>query len=477
MEETSSSKSLSLRDIFLIIFKRRNLFIGIIVATTVLVTIASYLVDIPYKVKADILIERAMSSNLPSHQVSFMRFVEREEIINSEVEIMSSEEVAQKVVDKLNIQPSNKLFAKFLKAAFTPFYELGLLDKVSHNEKMVYEIHKKVKIKPVPKSDVIQISYLNENPEIAAKTVNALIDSYLQRRYELMGSSGMQQFYEEQVEVFRKKLDKLRKAAANVDSNYSLSQIIKQQGFDQQAIENLRTNLLGLESDRRSTIQKIESLNRSARFIPFNDKDQRRDVLLEDFGSKLLALQLEKNKAEQDFKPDSVKMRGLEGEIKGIRTSLLVSLQAIRDSLDARIAQTKSATTDIEHHMNQLQEARIKLDDIENATKQTEQSYRNYIDLKEQVRLDELSRNILSSIKVISRATVPEKPVIQRLTLILIAFVVSGIVSFGTVLVLGYFNQTIDTADDVKYFTGLTVFAVLPEYDSSISKNFSGQNE
>jgi uncharacterized protein involved in exopolysaccharide biosynthesis len=476
MEETSNAKSLSLRDILLIIFKRRNLFIGIIGVTTVLVIIASYVVDLPYKAKAEILIERSMSSNLPSHTVSFMRFVEREEIINSEVEVMSSYEVAKKVVDKLNIPPSNKLFAKFVEAVFTPFYELGLLDRSSHNDRMVSKVQKTVKIKPVPKSDVIQISYSDEDPEIAAKTINTLVDSYLERRYELMGSSGMQQFYEEQVEVFRKKLDNLREAAANVNSSYSLSQIIKQQDFDQQAIENLRTELLVLESDRRSAIQKLESLRRSARFIPFNDKEQR-DVLLEDFGSKLLALQLEKNKAEQDFKPDSVKMRGLEGEIKGIRASLFVSLQAICDGLDARIAHTRSEISNLENHMNRLQEARIKLDDIEKATKQAEQSYRNYIDLKEQVRLDELSRNSLSSIKVISRATVPEKPVIQRLVLILIAFVVSGIVSFGTVLVLGYFNQTIDTADDVKHFTGLSVFAVLPEFDSSISKNLSGQDE
>ena len=129
------------------------------------------------------------SANAPSQysndQVS-------EEDLNSEVELLNSDDLLRKVV-----------LATELQGQSGPSTDGGSGVNVA---KAVRKLSKDLKIDPLRKSNVISVSYDARDPKMAEQVLKALSAAYMEKHLELHRSSGEFKFFDQQTDQYKQGL-------------------------------------------------------------------------------------------------------------------------------------------------------------------------------------------------------------------------------------------------------------------------------
>lgn len=465
MKEHDNSPRLSKRDIILVVFKRKRVFFSIFIFTTLLVIIGSYVVPLPYKATAKIYVERGKSPIVTSISLPTIQYLAREEVLNSEIEIMGSRVVAERVVRELNLHENfgtKSAISMLVKVFKRIMYFFGLLDELEPMEASILTVQKKVKVKPAPKSDIIKISYIGDDPKLITEVVNTLIDTYLDRRVELFKTMGTKGFYTKQADLFKKKIEELRHEEQLVKAKWSIGQIKTEREGNQNQIENLETQLRSSRKKYIEIVGKIKGLEKSSSYVPFDERDGRYH-LVDEMGSSLLELEMRKSSLGQEFKEDSQQIQGLKNQIKELQNSILESLNSIRQGLALRVDTIASQISLLEKQKQTFNKQESRLNALASSIQIAESSYSQYVSLQEQARLDEMGDVSLVNVKVLDYATVPPKPIFPKIVFMFLGAFISIVTAYGVILAMEYFDHTIDSIEDIEYSSNLRVFAVIPE--------------
>lgn len=100
---------------------------------------------------------------------------ETDQVIQSEVEILSSAQVRQQVIDRVGLA---RLFPKLGEQ----FASASPAEKREINGKAVTAMGKALKIATTPGAPVVRLTYANPDPQVAALALNTLVDAYLDYR-------------------------------------------------------------------------------------------------------------------------------------------------------------------------------------------------------------------------------------------------------------------------------------------------------
>jgi uncharacterized protein involved in exopolysaccharide biosynthesis len=467
MNDYNTKPRFTKRDIFLIIFKRKRTFVTIFFLTTLFVTIGTYVVTPPYETTAKLYVARGESPTIPALIQASSRFLEREDVLVSEIEIMKSRTVAERVTDVLSlhkVEAPPSFVSKFFKMLKSPLFILGLFYEVSPREAAIMSLRKKVKIKAIPKSDILQVSYKGQNPEKISKVVNTMIETYLERRLELLKSMGAESFYSEQAAIFKKRIDDLNIEMQGLKAKLSIGQINKEREAMQKQLADLNMELMNSEQEFVGIEAKLKDMKKNSRFVAF-DESKGNYQIVEVMISRMLELDMKKNKFEQELKKNNPAIIKLEVEITQLRQRILDAVESIKDELHFRIEKYKAQIELIETRKLALNEGEDHIKEVTSAIDFAEDSYARYQKLKEDARLAAMGKANMVNVRVVDYAIVPSNPIFPRITFIFLGAFLSIISAFGIVLLLAYFDHTIDSADDVAHFTNLQVFAVLPEVE------------
>ena len=175
----------TLRDIIAVLFRQRWPMLAAFILVVIAVAVSGVWVP-KYEAQMKILALRqrsdamvTSSANAPSQysndQVS-------EEDLNSEVELLNSDELLRKVVltTGLNNQSGSST-------------DSGSAVSVA---KAVRNLSKDLKIEPLRKTNVISVSYAARDPKMAEEVLKALSAAYMDKHLELHRSSGEFKFFE-----------------------------------------------------------------------------------------------------------------------------------------------------------------------------------------------------------------------------------------------------------------------------------------
>ena len=105
--------------------------------------------------------------------------------INNQIEILKSDEVLEYIVSENSSTVTfGHLFKEtkktFITEYFTNFFvKKKIVNKKSQKEYLKEYIKKNLKVKNIPRSDVIQLTFKSNNPEIAKLALTKIIDAYL----------------------------------------------------------------------------------------------------------------------------------------------------------------------------------------------------------------------------------------------------------------------------------------------------------
>lgn len=465
INETSPGVGLSARDILTVVFKRKKTFVSIIAFTLAIVSVGAYVFPLLKKAEVKIYVDRSKINTVPGISQYGLRYLEREEILNTEVEIILSQTVAEKVVNKLSLDiPSEEssFFINANKSISALTANIGLTNEISLRAAAIDDLQSTIKVKPVPKSNIINISYLGIDSEKITNIVNTVADAYIETRKELNRSKGLRSFYTAQVALFKEELDDLNERDHMLRSKWSVNKLdLERQSIIEELLE-LKKELDTSRSEFNAMQIRIYSMKDGEDYAPLGI-GAKGYLAIDKMGEYLLNLELSRNKVILMYKAGSSKIRDAESEVTSLKGEILKSLISIKNELEIKIATLEDHLLVLEKKKGKLNDQESILSEVAIAKKVAEKSYLSYKELEEQARLSDISESEGLNVMVLSYAVQPEAPIFSRFVFISVSFIFSIFAAFGVALLLEYFNHLIDTPEDIEYLTGLKVVATIPD--------------
>lgn len=122
----------------------------------------------------------------------------------TQLDIISSQSVALKVVDNLQLEENQEL-----KRALLQDHDGAMLVR----DRLAYKLSQSLKVQPSRDSRVVSISFEFTDPEVAALMANAFADAYIEKNLELHTEPAARSaiWFDDQRKVFRKRLEEAQK--------------------------------------------------------------------------------------------------------------------------------------------------------------------------------------------------------------------------------------------------------------------------
>src|SRR5664280_2010122 len=168
----------NLRDFLTVLFKHKTKIVAIFLATVITVTVGTFMLSPVYEAKSTLLVKIGRE-NIYHPEVgdrSPMISINQEEVVNSEINILTSQDLIEKVITALKIE---NIYPEVLKSSWLE--DIGLRTKVIPMQAAVLKFKKALTAEGIKKSSVIEISFQHKNPQMAAKAVNMLADLYKEK--------------------------------------------------------------------------------------------------------------------------------------------------------------------------------------------------------------------------------------------------------------------------------------------------------
>jgi uncharacterized protein involved in exopolysaccharide biosynthesis len=362
--------------------------------------------------------------------------------------------------------------------------------KMTPQEASILRIEKHLSVTGVRKSNVIEVSFRHEDPKVAAKVVNLLVELFRGKHLQVF-SDPQSSFLKKQLTIYRGKLGN------SEQSMESFRQRNRVFSLDEQRTLLLRQRT-ELDSTLKNTDHRIDELQGKLGTLKQQKSDNagknktlytntERDRILVDAKAKLLSLQLAEQDLLKRYREDSRRVQDLRAEIQTVKNYLQeqeeyisktvetggrifqeIELEIVKTEADLRAQSAKSAALRqqlqlLDGEIRALDLNERKFQELKREVSANERNYRAYEERVEQARIaEDMNRSKLANISVIQPAAVPAKPVTpkKKLTMLLSLFIgcFSGL---GLAFLSEHLSQGMTTPDSAERRLGLPVLATI----------------
>lgn len=411
------------------------------------------------------------------------------EEINSEIEIIRSRPVMERVVRDLHLDEPRIIeergvagsIRNVMRATLRAFrgflLNIGLSKKYTKSqtfEAAVDRLRSRLIVQAAIDSQIIWIKYNDVDPEMAAKVTNRVTEEYQKQHLSININRAESSFYNEQIEKMQGDLKGLQGQLLGVKEKTGIVSFSEQSRAvlrKLETLDNARTNVQKEIIRIRSKVEKIQDLRKAkpGLLIPLPELAQEQQLsALED---KYLNLKFQVKTVLQRYTPESRQYQVITEQIGAIRKQIKdhVSTLLERDLAKLRELQAEEQAInqtlkDMKAQLEQLPLAEMDLGNLERDI-DTKQAILSVLLKKYQDSL--LAQNTdqrLENAKILSLAAVPLKPVFPNLLLNLaLGLVFSVVVSLSLAFFLEYWDDSLKIPEDVERYLDRPVFASIPE--------------
>ena len=485
---TAKHGSIELRSVLRVLFKRKNEILSVWCLCIFAVTAYSLLSKPTYEATARLLIKMGRENfyifpllatkEALSPAVSF----NQEEQINSEIEILNSSLLAERVLKSLGptvIYPDLASTWYSWSGSFSDVKDTSKSSETIQNDALP-KLQKNLMVEGITKSNVINVSFRHFDPVVAARVVNALVALYLDHHLHVHQGSPLE-FVQKQSETLENELRKAEVALEAYKKEHKVISPDEQRHFLLNEQSALRADLNRTQSLEAATMSRVTELRRQLERTP-KDVSLERELdsnhsVISGIQAKLVELKtksllvpdvrnqikaLESMLAEQEAKHYAKIRSGPNVIYQTILQELFRSeaeLNALRAKKEAQVAHLASYQSELEE-LNQGESG------FENLRQQVDLSRKNYqlyqTRYQESRIANAMDDDKISNVSVIEPASRPLNPISPKVFLnIVLSVLAGGIAAFGFALWLEYIDDRIETEEDVELFLrGLTRLSI-----------------
>jgi len=494
-QESAGIRAHTLRDLVAVLFQHRRLmglaFVGILTGAAIVALVQSN----HYQAHMKLLVKRERVDPVVTAQSSTIAQASTpvsEEELNSEVELLTSNDVLEKVVIDSDLEkPKGNSFWEKLGVGGKKFAAVQLSEEQGRVAEAVAKLGKDLKVALVRKTDLISVEYQSTDAKLAARVLSNLANSYLAKHVEVHRPPAALEFFHQQAKQYQIGLTdaEARLVASTKDGAVSAQQ---QKDSALQKLAEFEAIARQSQAIIAETQQRIRTLEAQATATPSRVVTQVRNsddsVLLSGLRSNLLALELKRTELLQKFEPTYRLVQEVDAQIAQTHTALEAAekkrLREETTDQDPTYAWVKGelakARTDLAGYQakeaaviqavafyrgtaRQLAQKEVEQNDLLRNVKTGEENYMLYLQKEEEARISEaLDRRRIINVAIAEPPTVPSFPSNQRFSTVIMGGIFAFFTSLGMVFLAEKMDPTFKTPDEVRSFLGIPVFASLP---------------
>jgi uncharacterized protein involved in exopolysaccharide biosynthesis len=475
---------LTVRDFVAPLFRRKRLLIGTFVVVLVGVIGLAALSGPTYSSRMSILVNRERADTLVSTEATTQIMngdnpVTPEEI-NSEVELLSSRDVLEKVVVANGLDRPGQGFSIH-----------GLLHPHETSEdraaRAVKNLAKTLKIANVKNSNLIEVTYKTADPQLSYGVLKSLGDLYVAKHVAVHRPAGSYEFFATETQKYQDELkdaeQKLRNfgqqnsiAAPDEQRTQLASQVAITVGLLHGAEQSLAADEERIKDDRQqmvSTPQRSTTAQASAS----NDK------LIEDLNASLFSAQTKRTQLALKYDPSYPLVQEADQEIAEAKAAIaqaeekryvtettdrdptyellrqdIAKSQADLAAQRATLVATKRSVQDIQAQMEKLDQLSLTQQDLQREVKADESNYLLYLAKREQERTSNaLDVTRIANVAIAVPPSIPVLPVLSWPLTVVIAIGSAIVISIGIAYAVDYLDPSFHTPAQVIDMMGIPV--------------------
>jgi len=412
----------------------------------------------------------------------------RAEDVNTEVELMESDDILRATVASFNREGMNlslngeeKGPIPFLKNTITCAFAQPPQTNDTTNKYHTFPVESEIRqlkgaldIKTKAMSNMITLGLTARDPQAAARVLNRYLDVYIQHHNKVFTLEQGFDFFKTQADTFRKELDASENTLTDYQKEYDIVDLEMQNETNLENLARMERELkeVELNIDEVKVRGRILSnaLSRDNNNMAITKEMQSIPVLAE-FEKQLVPMLLKRGEILSKYTTESPEYTRIEDQIncafnerrKEILKTLkadsieMENLAALRSSLRNQIVRTKA-------DLHELNKKYTDMKNLQRAVSLQEQNYLLYASKSEDARIfAERMRHNLSNVSIADRADVPMvKSFPKRSKILTFGLFVACVLFIFTPFFIEAFDSRLKTDNDIETLLRIPVVGTVP---------------
>jgi len=485
----------TLRDIAAVIFRHKRVltlsFCGVLLGAIA----CAFLLPAKYQAETKLLIQRERvdavvtpGENMP---LMFHDSVAEEEL-NSEIELIKSEDVLREVVVTCGLDTKKNLLT-MLRLAGSP---------QERTAKAVRKLRSDLQVESVKKTNIIGVTYSNKDPKLAAKVLSTLDRVYLNKHVSVERPAGRYQFFEQETEQYKRDLEVAEARLKSFSAEQHGVAPVVLRDLTLQKLTDFNGILSATRASLLETQKRIQQLQQQAAATPARMTTQLRNTdnaqVLQSLKTTLVSLEIKRTELLTKYQPDYPLVKEADKELADTRDALakeeaqplheettdqnptyswidseLAKAKADFVGLQARETATQAIVNLYAANARDLEEKGITQQDLVRAQKTSEENYLLYLKKREEARIaDALDETKILNVAIAQQPLVPTLPTRSPWLFGLLGCVLAAVSSVGTVFTVDYMDRSFRTPSEIAAELKIPVLAAVPRH--GLGRNGNG---
>jgi polysaccharide biosynthesis transport protein len=458
-----------LYDYLLILRKHQWLILSFMLAVVTIVAIATFRMQPVYVATARIEIDRENGNILPFQGAdSYDVMVDSDNYIETQAKILTSETLALQTIRNggLALGPESS-------AADGPSEAVasGNLANQPRPPELA-EFLGGLSVKRVPNSRLMDVSFESTDPQLAARTVNAHIATYVEQNYrsKYESTSRASDWLADQLKDFKIKVQRSEDARIAYERQNQIWALDDRQNMTTQRLSDINRQFTDAQNER----MKKESLYEFAKAGNLDAVPQvQSNAALTDFLKKRSATSEAYADALAQYGPNFPKVQRLKAQLKDADDNIDKEKQKVLDMLESDYREAHQRETLMSEALdqakleaNQMAEKMVEYNILKREAEANKALYEGLMTKMKETAISGALRS--SNIRIVDPAMVPTSPARPAKTKnIILAFLVGLVGGIGMALLREYLDNTVKTPDDIETLARLPSLAVVPQLAGS----------
>ncbi|MCF6290803.1 MAG: GumC family protein [Desulfobacterales bacterium] len=453
------------RELVLIFFSQVRVILGITALIFIGAVLVAFLWPPTYSATGIILIkgkkvERGID-DLQQNTLHQSSYPVGKEDLASEAQFLSSPVVIERTIRSLHDRG-----ILFQDVSMAPGVVGDIVDRAAQS----------LKVKLVPASDVLAVTYYAKDPRTPVAFLDALMEQYILYRQQIYKPSETEVFFAGQVDKYKKELrDRENELMLLVEQNNAAD---PEKEIDKNLLiqQDLEKELNVLKSQAIAKEVEINELTgalggRNYQFFSFINLKSLNELSL-----KLIELTVERGKLVRSYLPLSPKVKAIDKQIAGLYGSLKGEVESYLSSQASHLKALNEQVVSLENRVGEIQSRNVDMkryllgmNRINRDIEFLQFSYDNFYRRMEEAKINNsiVDTSLSSFASIISRPSFSDTPVFPRKGLVIPFGLLAGFITgccFG--FLRDYFDHTFKKPNDIVRIVEVPALFSIPDWSN-----------
>ena len=467
-----------LRAYWRIIQKRRWTILSILLVTFASVLIVTIKEKPIYRANTLLEIEKE-NPNIPTVQELFQLEDVSDNYLETQYKVLQSDTLARRVIEELHLDQVKEFNPPkggwFLENTHAAARTEGSVVDAETEQAILVRFNDRLSVEPVRRSRLVQVSFESQDPNVAAKALNALASNYIQENLESRWDAAQKasEWLSQQLQSFKAKLEKSEDDLQQYAQNNGLLFLETEKGDTENIVDErlrqLQDELTKAQADRYTK----ESLYRLVQAGDYSSLPGVVDnKLMQDLTERLADLVKEEAALTPTFTSDYPKVKQIQSQIDDTQKMLNQERKrAAQGIVDDYLAAVRRETLVREAFDQQQQQANLvaaRAVQYNILKREVDTNKQLYEGLLQRLKEAGVSAGMnASNIRIVDAAVPPTKPVSPRPVLNLgLALLIGLGFGVGVAFLQEHWDNTLKNSDDIERLLRVPTLALIPSRES-----------